>query len=83
MVCEEVDRAFCEVKGLARRFPNAPAAIGGRSYDLTIFVTDRPGHDWRYAVDGSKGRAELGFVPRCTFRDGLRETVRWYLENES
>ena len=83
MVCEEVDRAFCEDECLAQRFPNAPPVRGEASNKLKTLVTDRAGHDWRYAVDGSKARAELGFVPRRTLREGLRETVRWYLENES
>ncbi len=45
---------------------------------LITFVTDRPGHDRRYAVDGTKTRG-LGWAPTRTFEDGLRETVRWYL----
>jgi dTDP-glucose 4,6-dehydratase len=49
--------------------------------DLKSFVKDRPGHDRRYAIDASKIRRELGFAPRHTFEDGLRSTVRWYLDN--
>jgi dTDP-glucose 4,6-dehydratase len=45
------------------------------------FVTDRPGHDFRYAIDASKTKSELGWAPRHSFEDGLRETVRWYLDN--
>ena len=57
------------------------AAMGkdGRSMK---FVPDRPGHDRRYAIDDSKIRAELGVVPRVLFEEGLRATVRWYLEHE-
>jgi dTDP-glucose 4,6-dehydratase len=51
-------------------------------YDsLITFVTDRPGHDWRYAVDFSKLRDELDWTPTIEFEDGIRETVQWYLEN--
>ncbi len=46
---------------------------------LIKFVTDRPGHDRRYAIDASKLRRELGWEPRETFRSGMRETIQWYL----
>ena len=49
---------------------------------LIRFVTDRPGHDLRYAMDSSKIQAELGWRPTRTFEQGLAETVRWYLNNE-
>ena len=49
--------------------------------DLIIFVADRPGHDRRYAMDGSKIRRELGWEPAETFGTGLRKTVSWYLAN--
>ncbi len=54
----------------------------GKPETLMKFVPDRPGHDRRYAIDDSKVRRELGVVPRVPFEEGLRETVRWYLENE-
>jgi dTDP-glucose 4,6-dehydratase len=47
------------------------------------FVPDRPGHDRRYAIDDSKIRAELGVVPQVPFDEGLRATVRWYIDNEA
>jgi dTDP-glucose 4,6-dehydratase len=48
---------------------------------LIRFVTDRPGHDRRYAIDATKVRNELGWTPRETFESGLARTVRWYLDN--
>lgn len=48
---------------------------------LVTFVKDRPGHDYRYAIDASKIERELGWVPRETFESGIRKTVQWYLDN--
>ncbi|OWY13187.1 dTDP-glucose 4,6-dehydratase [Thioclava sp. F34-6] len=50
--------------------------------DLITFVTDRPGHDARYAIDPTRIREELGWRPSVTVEEGLERTVRWYLENE-
>lgn len=56
----------------------------GQSKDAYEHVADRPGHDLRYAIDSSKLREQLGWVPEFTnFRDGLKETIQWYTENQS
>ena len=55
---------------------------GMRHEALIEFVTDRPGHDFRYAIDSGKIEKELGWRPRETFETGLRKTVAWYLENQ-
>jgi dTDP-glucose 4,6-dehydratase len=55
---------------------------GGDSRKLINFVKDRPGHDRRYAIDASKIQRELGWMPAHRFEQGIRETVRWYLENQ-
>ena len=58
------------------------AQLGGSSRKLITFVKDRPGHDRRYAIDAGKIQRELGWVPAHSFEQGIRETVRWYLDNQ-
>ena len=53
----------------------------GKSEDLITFVTDRKGHDLRYAIDPTKIHDELGWLPETKFADGLKKTIAWYLEN--
>ncbi|MDR1514741.1 MAG: dTDP-glucose 4,6-dehydratase [Synergistaceae bacterium] len=55
----------------------------GSYRDLVTFVKDRPGHDYRYAIDSAKLRTELGWSPSLTFDAGIKETVNWYLGNTS
>ena len=71
----DVVRAVCHILDELRSHPQGPYE------DLITFVTDRPGHDFRYAIDASKIERELGWKPRWRFEEGLRETVRWYLAN--
>jgi dTDP-glucose 4,6-dehydratase len=80
-VCALVDEAFEHSSQLAAAFPQAPPASGRRSAELISFVTDRPGHDFRYAIDASRMRDELEFEPTVDFSTGLRDTVRWYVDN--
>ena len=68
MICDLVDE-MAPGKGLSRR-------------ELITYVKDRPGHDRRYAMDASKIQRELGWKPKETLESGLRNTVRWYLENQ-
>ena len=55
----------------------------GKPRDLITFVTDRPGHDRRYAIDASRILGELGWAPTVTFAEGLARTVDWYLANRT
>ena len=55
----------------------------GKGDNLIHYVKDRPGHDRRYAMDSSKARATLGWEPRHTFEQGLRQTLDWYVQNRS
>jgi len=73
----ELVQTLCAI--LDRKRPK-PA---GSYADQITFVTDRPGHDARYAIDPSRIRAELGWRPSVTVEEGLEKTVDWYLENES
>jgi dTDP-glucose 4,6-dehydratase len=56
--------------------------LGGNSRKLITFVKDRLGHDRRYAIDATRIQRELGWVPSHTFEQGIRKTVRWYLDNQ-
>jgi dTDP-glucose 4,6-dehydratase len=67
----DLARKICDVMDEVR-----PAAAPHR--DLITFVTDRPGHDWRYAIDITKIKEELGWEPQETFETGIRKTVEWY-----
>ena len=57
--------------------------ILGKSEDLIEFVTDRKGHDQRYAIDPTKIKNELGWTPKTKFDDGIKLTVDWYLNNRT
>ena len=72
----EVITAICETLQKLVPAQNEPYT------SLITFVTDRPGHDFRYAIDASKIENELGWTPEETFETGLEKTVSWYLENQ-
>ena len=57
--------------------------LGGNSRKLITFVKDRPGHDRRYAIDASRIAKDLGWLPAHKFEQGIRETVRWYIDNQA
>lgn len=81
-ICRSVDAAFEENPALAERYPDAPASRGVPSETLKTYVTDRAGHDRRYAIDETKAREELGYKPLRDFDTGLEQTLSWYLSNE-
>jgi dTDP-glucose 4,6-dehydratase len=79
-LCGVVDQHLQSSNELCMRFPSSPAARGERSEQLISFVTDRPGHDRRYAIDASKIERECSFQPTVSLEAGLRATVAWYVE---
>jgi dTDP-glucose 4,6-dehydratase len=75
----DVVNKICEL--LEELAPQKPHGVENYR-DLITYVTDRPGHDKRYAIDASLIKNELGWIPRETYETGLRKTVIWYLNNE-
>ncbi|KLE65494.1 dTDP-glucose 4,6-dehydratase [Klebsiella aerogenes] len=71
-ICAILDRVVTEKPGNINHFA-----------DLITFVTDRPGHDLRYAIDAAKIQRDLGWVPEETFESGIEKTVHWYLNNQT
>ncbi len=82
-LCRLMDETFAADPALAMRFPHAAAAQGRPSETLIRFVSDRPGHDRRYAIDAGKIRRELGFAPEERFEIGIIKTLNWYLAHEN
>lgn len=82
-ICAGVDAAFAADASLAARYPDAPAARGAPTASLKTYVTDRAGHDRRYAIDARKIEGELGFELRYKLEAGIEATIRWYLDNEA
>ncbi|WP_404461703.1 dTDP-glucose 4,6-dehydratase [Providencia rettgeri] len=74
----DVVKTICKI--LDELVPNKPNGIN-HYQELITYVTDRPGHDLRYAIDATKIQNELNWVPEETFETGLRKTVEWYLVN--
>lgn len=82
LLCQMMDERFAKDEALAGRFPKAPQSRGANAESLIEFVSDRAGHDWRYAIDATKIERDLDFTPRETFETGLAKTISWYLNNE-
>lgn len=76
----DVVNTVCDL--LEQLCPEKPQGIANYR-DLIVYVTDRPGHDMRYAIDADKIANELGWRPQETFESGIRKTVEWYLNNQT
>jgi dTDP-glucose 4,6-dehydratase len=83
LICDALDRGFAADPRLAARFPNCPAAAKRSCRTLISFVTDRLGHDHRYAINAGKLERELDSRCSIGFDDGIGRTVQWYLDHES
>lgn len=82
LVCALMDEQFRNNKELADKFPQAQSAMAGDSAKLITYVTDRAGHDRRYAIDASKTENKLGYKPTKSFESGIRSTINWYLNHD-
>jgi len=72
------------VKNICSIMDDIRPRANGKSYqDLITFVSDRPGHDYRYAIDFLKIKNELGWKPRNSYHSGLKKTIRWYIDNKT
>ena len=82
LLCERLDARFAANPELAARYPQAPPANARSAHELIEFVTDRAGHDWRYAIDTRRITRELGYAPAETFASGIERTLDWFIDNE-
>ena len=72
------------VKIICRDLDSIKPRSNGELYEnLITYVKDRPGHDFRYAIDSSKIKNNLNWLPKETFRSGIKKTIHWYINNES
>lgn len=82
-LCRTIDAAFTANPALGELYPNAAAAKGRPTASLKRFVTDRKGHDFRYAIDEHKIRSQLGYASQISFEEGLADTITWIIANQA
>jgi len=81
VVCKLMNEQFVNNSALQTRYPQASLVSQGKAQQLITYVTDRAGHDRRYAIDATKTNNELGYEPVESFETGIKKTVEWYLNN--
>lgn len=82
LLCKLMNQAFAQDPTLSKQYPLAKNVTSNSAQALINYVTDRPGHDRRYAIDATKTNNELGYVPNESFETGIARTLDWYLNNE-
>lgn len=82
-ICSICDNLFNSTDSYFKKYPKSVYSNGASASDLITHVQDRPGHDRRYAINPNKAQIELGFKPSYSFEQGIEQTVRWYLDNDS
>ena len=82
LICTLLDDLFQNNKNLIQRFSDASALKVGNCKTLITHITDRPGHDRRYAIDASKISSALDYKPQGSFKRGIQKTIEWYLNKE-
>lgn len=81
LICKLMDQRFAANQQLKQNYPDCPASSNTECASLITYVTDRAGHDFRYAIDTTRIRDELGYVPAVSFETGIEKTLDWYLDN--
>jgi len=81
LICQLMDKKFADEPSLLLEYSDCPPSSGKLCESLIIFVADRAGHDFRYAIDTTRIREELGYAPFTTFEVGIRKTLDWFLDN--
>jgi dTDP-glucose 4,6-dehydratase len=82
LLCKLMNQAFAQDPTLSKQYPLAQNVMSNNAQALITYVTDRPGHDRRYAIDATKTNKELGYKPAESFESGIAKTLSWYLSNE-
>ncbi len=82
-ICLQIDKEFEKNNDMAKRFPNAPQSSGKPAETLITHITDRAGHDRRYAINSEKISSELGFISDNSFETSIKKTINWFLTNEN
>jgi dTDP-glucose 4,6-dehydratase len=82
LICDLLLEQFSTDKRLAERFADSPAAQAKHPDTLISHVKDRAGHDRRYAINTTKIKNDLGFLPEESFETGIRKTLRWFLDHQ-
>lgn len=82
LICQLMNEQFSNNSELAEKYSQAKSVIAGKAENLITFVTDRAGHDQRYAINPAKSNDELGYEPAESFETGIRKTIEWYLTSQ-